>query len=614
MQSSIIVHGVPLRKKPRDGQMRVFDKFVDSDRLCIQLPTGYGKTFTAAVCYAIKQKQGINRLLILFPTKAQREQFVNDADNTLLDAGVVGSRLAKDIGFFGVEALQDHRNNARQVFVSTIQAVCAGATGNIISSMMQTGNWMVVIDEYHHYGLDATWADAISALPYKCLLAMSATPRRPTEKGESGERIKTLALGDATLTVAYRDAVKEKAVKPLHCHVYNYAVDLLMPDGAVRTLTTADVIEEAGGNSPKEIEQLRLDRQMRWSPKYVSPLVTNPIERMLSNRVAYGEKLQVLIGAMSVSHAQMVCEQVASIYPDLSVDWVGTGPDGRSDATNSEVIKKFCPPKNADGKREPTLDILVHVGMAGEGLDSQLVSEVIHLNAASKNNSNDQENGRAARYLTATDGTPIVGHINVDASSEYSAYVGDKIMDAMDNDSPSPEVERQVPDGNGEPPPLPSEPAIKIWDIRLESIDSGDVGVQRLVPVLQQLNVTGIDFGVLSKTRTHPEWEKIISLYRTMRDREAAQFNETSVINQWKDQTKAALSTVTGRVARLLTAKGQRFQKSMPADISKRINSRKKLDLGEVSKTVDSYAAHYQWLVRLEKELIAAKEVPTWLS
>lgn len=81
------------------------------------------------------------------------------------------------------------------------------------------------------------------------------------------------------------------------------------------------------------------------------------------------------------------------MFPELSVEWVGTGSNGRSDKDNRDILRRFCPPK-VDGKRRKQdidLDVLVHVGMAGEGLDTVFVSEVIHLNPANRNNSNDQK-------------------------------------------------------------------------------------------------------------------------------------------------------------------------------------------------------------------------------
>ena len=90
---------------------------------------------------------------------------------------------------------------------------------------------------------------------------------------------------------------------------------------------------------------------------------------MMLHRLETGhDKLQILIGAMCCSHAELVCEQVKAhvdaLYPgQLTVDWVGTGPNGRSDNENRAIIRKFCPEK-VDGTRRPEdikLDIKKYV-------------------------------------------------------------------------------------------------------------------------------------------------------------------------------------------------------------------------------------------------------------
>ena len=91
---------------------------------------------------------------------------------------------------------------------------------------------------------------------------------------------------------------------------------------------------------------------MRWSPKYVSPLVRIPIERMLLDRISSGYKLQAIVGAMCVSHAELVCEQLKALFPELAIDWVGTGTNGRPSDVNQKIIEQFCPRKEtrADGR------------------------------------------------------------------------------------------------------------------------------------------------------------------------------------------------------------------------------------------------------------------------
>jgi superfamily II DNA or RNA helicase len=277
MQSTTIVHGVPFSQKPRNGQQRVFDKAIEADlrELNIKLPTGYGKTFTAAGVYAIRQKHfGLNRLLFITPTIAQHEAFYRDGHCDLALAGVVGPDLIIDLGFIDkVDALKRHRANSAQVFAVTVQGLCSGA-GASVNDLLQSGRWMVVVDEYHHYGIDKAWGLGVRELNHEFLLAMSATPHRPDEDS---------AFGVPAIEVLYREAMSEGAVKKLCGHAYVYKIDAIDANGEIKSMTTNDLANAIGSTNPtpEQVEKFRIERKMRWSPKYVSPLVSHPIERML---------------------------------------------------------------------------------------------------------------------------------------------------------------------------------------------------------------------------------------------------------------------------------------------------------------------------------------------
>jgi hypothetical protein len=296
------------------------------------------------------------------------------------------------------------------------------------------------------------------------------------------------------------------------------------------------------------------------------------------------------------------------MYGDvLRVDWVGTGENGRKGDKNKEILNKFCPPKDDHGNRNPELDVLVHVGMAGEGLDSIHVSEVIHLNAARWNNSNDQENGRAARYLPG-----VTGNINFDSSSEYAelGYIGPAIMDAMDAEPPNTDYDDlDIVKGDGEYREIPDEPSIDIKNLELDHIDSGSPQVIRMKAAIEDIT------GEVFDDPNHPMYDvavnRAISLVKEMHKREAEPYNEESIIRQWKESVQKALATVTGLAVRILYP-NQRYEKTALGDIKKRINSQKKRVFGAVSPNVDVYKTHYKWIKELERQLLNG-EVPSWL-
>jgi superfamily II DNA or RNA helicase len=619
MQPSSIVSGVSFRKKLREGQLEAIQhsNVLTSKTLNVKLPTGYGKTLTACGVYSVRQHHNLaSRLLYLVPSTTQLDQFIGGGPADLHDAGVTGSRKVVDIGYFANhEVIKRHRQNECQIFAATIQYATTGDGLKLCKELVEQGQWMLCIDEYHHYGLEKSWGKKIRELNVNFILAMSATPYR---------LYKDSAFGEPDVKVTYRKAVDEGAIKPLHGHAYNYRIDAIDEEGNITTYTTNELVNEAGGDSPEKIERFKVQRKMRWSPKYVSPLIHIPITRMETERCITGHRLQALVSAMCVSHAELVCSQVRGMFPHLVCEWVGTGPNGRSDADNENIIKRFCPPKPVDGSRrpEPEIDILVHVGMAGEGLDAVNVSEVVLLRAASFNNSTYQIIGRGSRYLSKT-----TCHVSFDGSTAFAVGeksngdvivgIGKALEFAMDyassDDAPKP------PKSNDDlPPELPDEPDISIQNMELLSIDSGHEGVRMMARMRRETNSSPndpVDYDGIEADPNHPDWEIIKKNFLMMQASLASEHNEKSVIAQWENSVNGASSNVTGIILKLMKADPSvRIEKSLVADIKKRLNGRKKAACGPISKDVEVCKTHYHWLVALGKELRSKKEIPSWLA
>lgn len=609
VQHATSMPGMSFPKEPRSGQRRVIEESKGRSALNAKLPTGYGKTLAACYVYSLKKTLGLaTRLLIIFPTDGQLNQFINDGARDLADAGVSGPKKIVDIRHAGYRAIRDHRSDQAQVFAITIQSLIESTGHNVVIDLLGTGLWMIVVDEYHHYGVAKTWGRTVLGLTRQFLLTMSATPSRPNDDS---------AFGPPDVSVTYRAAVQEKVVKQLRGHGYSYRIETTS-DETLQTefWTTDQLISEAGGDSPDRVEKLFIKRKMRWSPRYVSPLVSIPIERMIRERIATGQPLQVLISAMCVSHAKVICEQVAAMYPELRVDWVGTGEFGRSSDENEAVLNRYCPRKDENGCRHPDLDVLVHVGMAGEGLDSIHVSEVVFLCNASICNRTLQIIGRGARNLPG-----VVCNISFDSSSEFAAsgYVGGAIMDAMDFVPPKPDEDADpVDDDDDWPPAPPDDPAITIENIELLHIDSGHEGVQTMARVMEHHGAR-LDFAAMENNKDHPHWKNVIQSYRTMRTVEAAEHDERAVIEQWRDKVTYAVTNIASILVKLLKKRGleirdEKHLKKIRGEIKADINTQKKKLFGAVENDLEVLKRHYGWCTALDRSLREKKELPSWLS
>lgn len=599
MESASTLPSLPSFENLRPGQRDVVDRFRSGTSVVAQLPTGYGKTRTAACSFLMLRARGVvNRILYVVPRSAQACQAAEDVPRDLLSCGELRTKGC-EIGYSPIEALRAHRRGDTEVFVVTVQSLVSSPRAiDAVAELMSTGRWMLVIDEHHHYGAaeDSAWTSRIKSLPSNAMLAMSATPDRPD--GPS-------VFGKPDVKVSYVQAYRDHAVKPLDLHAYEYRVDAITINGEVISMTTGELIDEAGGTDPELIEKFIASRQMKWSPKYISPLVLHPIER-LGDLQASGVKSQMLVQALSCSHAKMVCEQIRSIAPDgVVVDWAGTGPNGRSDDDNRAALQSFCPPKNDKGVRAWKTQILVNVGMAGEGLDCTDVSEVVFLTSPRKNNTSLQVIGRGARVMRHSQAIRCT--VNVDSGSELAGMVGALIMGIFDGEAPTPQEVEEIDNERADRDyqPLPDEPGVGIVDVTLIDIRKDSLFKHSMNDYTENPE----RYPGLTREVAEREFTRLVREHNAQRD---ARFNQTSTLEQIREQCNAAVRKLSGLIVRAESNDG-RIEKSRIGDVMKLINGMAVRSFGPV-KTADeeTLRRRWAWLKQLEASALA-NERPPWL-
>jgi len=421
---------------PRNGQQSLIEYLPgikSGNRLSVQWPTGYGKSIGFALAWKHCKESGIaNRLLLVVANDTQRQQIINDFTG---DCKVVGAPCEGGVWAFERSAgdIRSAMEGVAEVFVCTVQQLYASGRGgvNTLKDMLTTRStkWMIGFDEFHHYGEDMAWGDAakLAMQHAQFTLAMSATPYR---------RGADTIFCESELVVTYLEAVQEKAVKTMLCHSYDYKVTVIDSDGEASNYTTGQLIEMA----PDGIDTWEERKNIRYSPQYLQPLIIHPLTRLAEKRAASGGvRLQCLIRAMSCTHAKALCEQVKTLSGDFTVDWIGTGYNGRSDEENRRILAAFCPPKTAGKRPQPTLDVLVQVSMAGEGFDSINVCEIVDLFPVSGKAANGRATrdkqfyGRGARMIPNTDAVQC--HVNVPSDHPLHCLGGETLhryMDACD--------------------------------------------------------------------------------------------------------------------------------------------------------------------------------------
>lgn len=435
-QSSSAVHSVPSKENPvrvqlRNGQERlVKDLYADIlDQLyTVQWPGGYGKSLGIALAYEARRCLGqVDRLLIIVANDTQRNQIITDFAT---DCQVCRVKIIDDeVWRFSNEAVTQRmsKDGLAEVYVTTIQTVSAAARGqlNLLIQLLRDGHkWMLACDEYHHYAETKDWGVSLENLRSFAAftLALSATPDRDNE---------STIFGAPDNVVTYREGVLEGSLKHVLVRSYHYAVDAITEGEPVKFST--DELREMAGNAAG-INQYEAKTGLRYTAKYIHPVLSQPLIRLNARRNATGISLQMLVRAMSCSHAQALAKQIRGMT-DLSMDWIGTGPNGRTDEDNRSIKEMFCPSKDkSTGLRPaPTLDVLVQVGMAGEGFDSINVAEVVDLSLVKCEgtaNETKQFYLRGARWVASPNGDAIPLYVNIPSDHPVSRFSGsNSIMD-----------------------------------------------------------------------------------------------------------------------------------------------------------------------------------------
>ena len=165
---------------------------------------------------------------------------------------------------------------------------------------------------------------------------------------------------------------------------------------------------------------------------------------------------------------------------------------------------------------------------------------------------------------------------------------------------------------SNELPRLPEDPLIRIYDMELIRIVTNEEAMD-MAKVLIQAGpaITGQPWSEdLINNDSFMEFAK--NAYKKMKNEELEKFNDKATVKQWKEKVDSALGLVTSRALKAIYGDKGRLPSSMAGEIKRKINTRKKRELGGVDQDVTLLKGHYQWIRSLEASLIGG-DVPKWL-
>lgn len=588
------------RRKLRDGQAELLRecKATEKKQLNVKWPGGYGKSLGIALAFrAMLERNKCDRLLIVVANDTQRCQILNDFQQDAEDVAIhlpATWKVSSETSTFRAS-----EKGVALVFVTTIQQISAASRSfNYVIELMRHGGfrWMVAADEFHHYAEQEDWGDSLKPIVEESVfcLATSATPYRDGKK---------TIFGKPDLEVSYAQGVAEGALKPIARRCYEYRIDYIDKDGNPVQFTSEELRLALG--STKNIDIYQAKKSLRMSSKYIIPIVSEPLYRLRTRRNQTGKPLQMLVRSMSCEHAQRTCEQIRSLCDDLTVDWVGTGPDGRSEDENKKIISDFCPRKDARGNRpNPKLDVLVQVGIADEGFDSIMVAEIIDLHIVTLDGASTKTKQFYKRGTRAVDSEVL--YINVGTDHPLAALESNQVQEWLDSDITIPEA-TQIPkkpeDFNFDEWLLPEflpESQEKFIDAELTDMQVDKD--PRFANFRQHFSEKASPY--------QPTDDELRNWFRRGLSSDQDELRSVTIEKQ-----RQHISKIVGQIAHASLRKtGMEFERSRIGDYSKRINQMIIRQFGKRREEMlpDELAALYEWIKELHYS-IKEGQVPSWL-
>jgi hypothetical protein len=572
---------------PRPGQSRLIEWMLDhvetAIRLCVRWPGGYGKTVGIALCYMILRQFGrVNRMLVVVANDQQRAQFRRDFPATCRRIGLA---IRGDcVWEFDktARAVRTSMLNRCEVFVVTIQMVSATnrkSTDTLLDLLGDGNNWMLAADEYHHYAQEKDWGTSLQRVcdNVRFSLAMSATPTRDGT---------ATIFGEPDLVVTYREGVDQGAVKKLWLRRYHYTVKATTGDGTEVEYTTDELRQQLDNESLSEFEE-RVG--LRYSTKYIHPMILEPLLRLQDRRSACGKPLQMLIRAMSCRHAKYICKVVQDVAPGLRVNWVGSGPNGQPDHVNTTVIEQFVPPAGS----EPLLDVLVQVQKVGEGSDSVMVCEIVDLAFANIDGASNQLKQfifRGSRIVPGLVADQQYCNVNVPSDAKLAGLehddglVGVNLMDWIDGDysKAGGEVVDLVPPRDGDFNPAPEDFLSIVVRRNAELTEVTDDMRGHFMKFVAGMNGCVVEQSSHWDVENNPEHlEAAKRAYLVVANTHAAEMDAQAQLEQRAQRFDAEVCRLANHGAKIVSrSTGTQISGKMIGKLAKKINSTLKAAIG----------------------------------
>lgn len=365
--------------------------------ILVQLPTGAGKTaLIAATPFGLSK----GKVLILVPSVPLAEQVERDLDivhnpqNAYARFGIIPE---KELGSLDLYVLRlDGTINKGDI--DDHQIIVAN-----YHQLQDVEKWfkdnkevidLIIIDEAHHQSA-GTYQEIIRFFDGTKIVGLTATPFR-----SDGKRVDGLNV----YTYHFYEAINDKVIRNIRVsNVTPEQIQLSFADAEGRTYTLEQILEMK--------EDAWFNRGIAMSPDCCASIAKKAHEKWQALQAEFPTTShQIIASAISIRHAR---EFVKPAFESLGMKVGMVSSDGEDSKKNAQVLAAFD-----QGK----IDVLVHVGMLGEGFDRPKLGVAAIFRPYKSLNPYIQFVGRVIRRNEPATHCYVVSHLGLNQNKRFEEF------------------------------------------------------------------------------------------------------------------------------------------------------------------------------------------------
>lgn len=447
-----------LRKCQKEAYEAILSHFSDEKadkHILVQLPTGAGKS---ALIVTIPFNLSEKRILVLVPSVELSKQLNSDFDiyenpdnNAYKKFGILSQENLDEIELYPLRlesAVNSSDVDEHQVIIANyhqladIEKFFKGREDSID---------VIIIDEAHHQKAK-TYQEIIKFFKNAKIIGLTGTPFRSDGQKVDGKNV---------YTYHFHEAIKDKIIRNIKIsNITPQEIELSFTDDKGKIYSFEDII--------KLKEDAWFRRGIAMSEDCCNSIAKKAKDKLNDLQKNFPETShQIIASAISIRHAREFVKP-AFVRLGLKVGMVSSHKEDKKN--NDDTLNKL---------KQGKLDVIIHVGMLGEGFDHKKLGVAAIFRPYKSLNPYIQFIGRVLRKNEDAKYCWVVSHLGLNQSrrfDEFKMFDQDdqdfiKLLEQSEQESSLDEEKSFVDEDEGEISETEKSEDVKIKEIGSEMLD-----------------------------------------------------------------------------------------------------------------------------------------------